>query len=200
MKTNWKTKAPTIGPSPLAALVVALLALVVALSMPAQAAIERLARGSVGTEHLKDGAVTTPKIRNGAVTGPKIRDGSVTLGDLSAPARPKLPRSISDTDRLWKALNSEPGVEIARLDVPAGRWLVTAKAVAATPASMSCYLKRGSVTTDTTFAGSAASWSYDNISLIAPMVAGGATVTVGCAGSPQASVGEIVLSAVEVRP
>ena len=58
-------------------MVVALLALVVALSGSAYAV------SKVGTNQLKTNAVTTPKIRGGAVTGAKIRNGSVSAAKLA---------------------------------------------------------------------------------------------------------------------
>lgn len=60
-------------------LVISILALVVALSGTAYAA---LADGSVRTRHLANGAVTNPKIASNAVTSPKVRDGSLGLHDL----------------------------------------------------------------------------------------------------------------------
>lgn len=200
MKTYSKIKLPRVSPSPAATFVVALLALVAALSMPAQAAMERLAKGSVGTAQLKDGAVTTPKLRYGAVTSAKIRNGSVTVADLSVQARPRLPRSISAKHDSWTTLNSD-GVQMARLDLPAGRWLVLAKGLAQGPDDVNaiCDLDRGSLALDTTIAGSEAGWAGDSLSLLAPMVAGGERVTVSCWGNKEAAVGLFVLSAVEVR-
>lgn len=195
MKTYSKIKLPRVSPSPAATFVVALLALVAALSMPAQAAMERLAKGSVGTAQLKDGAVTTPKLRYGAVTSAKIRNGGVTVADLSVQARPKLPRSVSARNNSWTPLNWD-GVQLARLELPAGRWLVVAKGSSSGPdgVNANCRLRRGSVTTDTAYASNTATWS-----MLAPMLAGGTAVSVSCWGPEQSSVGVIVLSAVEVR-
>jgi hypothetical protein len=62
-------------------LAIAFLALLVALSGPAHAA---LGKGAVKAKHLADGAVKTAKISDAAVTSPKLGNGSVTtqkLGD-----------------------------------------------------------------------------------------------------------------------
>jgi len=60
-------------------LAVSVLALVIALSGTAYAA---LANGSVKTRHLANGAVTTPKIAGNAVTSGKVQDRSLRLADL----------------------------------------------------------------------------------------------------------------------
>jgi len=95
--------------------VVSLLALVVALSGTAVAAV--LAANSVGTKQLQKGAVTTAKIkkqavrtatikdnavtgvkiRDGAVTGAEIADGSVRLADLATGVLPAAPVTIFHT-------------------------------------------------------------------------------------------------------
>lgn len=64
-------------------LVISILALVIALSGTAYAAITD---GSVHTRHLANGAVTTPKIAFGAVTNPKIATDAVTHGKIAAQA------------------------------------------------------------------------------------------------------------------
>lgn len=149
MITNWKTYRPRLSP----AMVIALLALVVALSAPAQAAMERLAAGTVGTAQLKNGAVTTPKIRDGAVTTPKIRtgavtnpkigngavtngkigsgavtsskirDGSVGLGDLSSAATPR-PPVFHGVESLGYGLPRSEWRTVLALNLPAGAWMV----------------------------------------------------------------------------
>lgn len=73
-------KLPIRRPSP--AMVVACLALLVSLGGTGVAAVNQLARNSVGTPQLQNGAVTTPKIRNGAVTSEKLRNGSITTFDV----------------------------------------------------------------------------------------------------------------------
>lgn len=178
MITNWKTYRPRLSP----AMVVALLALIVALSTPAQAAMERLARGSVGTAQLKDGAVTTPKIRNGAVTngkiragavtnprirngavtnakiensavtGVKVRDGSVGLGDLSAAARPRLPEYRGAEFGNWVVLPQSEWTTVARLDLPPGQWAVFGKGILST-SSATCDLMSGGQVRDRIEAG-----------------------------------------------
>jgi hypothetical protein len=61
--------------------VTAMLALLVALSGGAYAAI-RIPSNSVGTPQLKDGAVTTPKLAGNAVTSGKVKDGALQLSDF----------------------------------------------------------------------------------------------------------------------
>lgn len=167
MIKNLKTYRPRLSP----AMVIALAALVVAMSVPAQAAMERIAKGTVGTAQLKTGAVTTPKLRYGAVTSPKIRNGTVSLGDLSAAARPKLP--------LWRGSDNGGSVDIPAgqwttvltLSLPAGQWLVSAKGVIDTYESMvTCDLVAAGQTWDRTFAaqyvtGDPAGHGYSPMSL-----------------------------------
>lgn len=62
-------------PSP--AMVVACLALLVALGGTSVAAVNQIARNSVGTVQLRDNAVTTRKLRNNSITTPKIRNNSI---------------------------------------------------------------------------------------------------------------------------
>lgn len=64
-------------------MVVACLALLVALGGTSVAAVNQLARNSVGTPQLRNGAVTNPKIRNGAVTSPKIRNNSINSSKVA---------------------------------------------------------------------------------------------------------------------
>lgn len=68
-------------PSP--ALVVAVLALVVAMSGTSYA-VTQLPRNSVGATQLKRNAVTAQKIASNAVTGAKVEDGSLTAADFAA--------------------------------------------------------------------------------------------------------------------
>ena len=63
-------------PSP--AMIVACLALLVALGGTSVAAVNQLARNSVGTAQLQFGAVTTPKIRNAAVNNGKVANNAIT--------------------------------------------------------------------------------------------------------------------------
>ncbi len=81
----------TIGrPSP--AMVVALLALVLALTGTAYAA---LGKNSVGTRQLKAQAVTTGKIANSAVNGAKVADGSLTGSDINIGALGTVPNATN---------------------------------------------------------------------------------------------------------
>jgi hypothetical protein len=129
-------------PRPSPALVVACLALVVAAGQPVANAVSALVpTNSVGTAQLKDGAVTTPKLHDGAVTnrkiapstitGGRIANGTVGLLDLAASARPTPPRAYVDTGDDVLPENGLP-VDVASLDLPAGSWVLIAKAVATT--------------------------------------------------------------------
>lgn len=77
-------------PSP--AMVVALIALIAALSGSAYAAI---ARNSVGTRQLKASSVTTGKIANNAINGAKVADGSLTGTDINLGALGTVPSATS---------------------------------------------------------------------------------------------------------
>ncbi len=77
-------------PSP--AMAVALLALVLALTGTAYAA---LGKNSVGTRQLKAQAVTTGKIANNAVNGAKVADGSLTGSDINIGALGTVPDATS---------------------------------------------------------------------------------------------------------
>lgn len=66
---------------PSAALLVALLALVVAMSTPAYAAV-KLAKNSVGSAQIKKGAVKTSDLAKRAVTSDRIKTGAVGSGQL----------------------------------------------------------------------------------------------------------------------
>jgi hypothetical protein len=66
--------------------VVAMLALFVALSGGAYAAI-KLPSNSVKAKNIKAGAVKTAKLANNAVTAPKIKDGEVGTAELAATAK-----------------------------------------------------------------------------------------------------------------
>ena len=81
----------TIGlPSP--AMAVALLALLLALTGTAFAA---LGKNSVGTRQLKSKAVTTGKIANGAVNGQKVANGSLGAADINVAALGTVPKAAS---------------------------------------------------------------------------------------------------------
>jgi hypothetical protein len=68
-------------PSP--AMIVACIALLVALGGTSVAAVNQLARNSVGPRQLQFGAVTNPKIRNNAVTSAKVRNRSLLRADFA---------------------------------------------------------------------------------------------------------------------
>lgn len=214
-------KKLTMRPSPAAALLVALLALVVALSTPAQAAIQRIAAGTVGTAQLKDGAVTTPKLRDGAVTGRKIAgsavtgpkiagnavsgskvaNGSIGLSDLSAAATPKLPRSLSAPDvNNATGLSSQDWITITERDLPRGRWYVVAKGIISlTDGFATCDLFVDETRVDLA-SMSSTGYRDDNFSMTATVtLAATQSVGVRCYGGPNSSVSWVALDAVEVR-
>jgi hypothetical protein len=122
------------------ALVIAALALAVALTGPALAVAEGLAAGSVGTTQLKDGAVTTRKIANGAVTSGKVADGSLKRADIAPGGR--LPRARVGTNANVLNLSSS-FVVTSSLELPPGRWSVTAKVEVSGQYYISCQLRRG---------------------------------------------------------
>jgi hypothetical protein len=68
-------------PSP--AMIVACLALLVALGGTSVAAVNQLARNSVGTPQLRNAAVTNPKIANNAVNSAKVRPRSLLRSDFA---------------------------------------------------------------------------------------------------------------------
>lgn len=84
-RTGW--------PSP--AMAVALLALVLALTGTAWAA---LGKNSVGTRQLKAQAVSTGKIANNAVNGAKVADGSLTGSDINIGALGTVPEATNATN------------------------------------------------------------------------------------------------------
>lgn len=213
MIKNLKAYRPHLSP----AMVVAMLALVVASSMPAQAAMERLAKGSVGTAQLKDGAVTTPKIRNGAVTtpkirdsavtGPKIRNGAVGLGDLAPTARPKLPEWRGSDKGGSVAIPSGQMTTVLTLALPAGHWFVFGKGIMSTfDTRATCDLVSGGQIWDRTtvnqfITGDGASAADTPMSLGQRVVLSRAgTVEIRCfPGSGTQSVSDTKLNAIRVR-
>lgn len=74
-------------PSP--AMIVAIIALIVALSGTAIAA--GVGKNSVGSRQIKAKAVTTNKLANGAVTGAKVRDASLSGADIDLSALGTVP-------------------------------------------------------------------------------------------------------------
>src|SRR3954451_11185047 len=79
-------------PRPSPAMIVALIALVAALSGTAYAA---LGKNSVGTRQLKAKAVTAGKIANNAVTSAKVAKGSLTGDDINVGALGTVPNATS---------------------------------------------------------------------------------------------------------
>jgi hypothetical protein len=82
----------TRRPSP--ALIVAVIALIAALSGTAFAAF-KLPKNSVGTAQLKNKAVTTGKLANNAVNGAKVANGSLTGADINVGALGTVPSAAS---------------------------------------------------------------------------------------------------------
>jgi hypothetical protein len=85
-------QARTRRPSP--ALVVAIVALIVALTGSAYAAI-KLPKNSVGSRQLKSKAVTTGKIAKNAITGIKVRKGTLTGEDINLSQLGTVPTAAS---------------------------------------------------------------------------------------------------------
>ena len=79
-------------PSP--AMVVAVIALIAALSGSAYAAL-RVPQNSVGTRQLKAKAVTSGKIAEGAITATKVEEGSLTGADINMAALGKVPTAAN---------------------------------------------------------------------------------------------------------
>lgn len=129
---------------PSAALVIAVLALLVAMTPPAVGAAQRLAARSVGTRELKDHAVTAAKLHANAVRGGNVVDGSLTRSDLAASARPRMPRSVYGSLG-YIYLGNPAGQTLVSVVLPAGTWAVTAKGWAVTwdAGSATCELNDG---------------------------------------------------------
>lgn len=91
-------------PSP--AMVVAIVALIAAVSGGAWAAI---AKNSVGTRQLKQKAVTTGKLANNAVNGRKVADRSLTGADINVAALGTVPKaSVADSAGNAGTVNGHP--------------------------------------------------------------------------------------------
>lgn len=101
-------RLPTKGSGP-AALVVAVLALLVAISGSSYAAV-MIGKGSVDSAALRNGAVTEPKIASKAVTAWKLDEGSVT--------RPKIHRGAVNSDKV--ADGSLRAADFAEGELPTG--------------------------------------------------------------------------------
>src|ERR1700742_2643163 len=80
-------------PSP--AMVVAIVALIAALSGSAYAA---LGKNSVGTRQLKAKSVTSGKIANNAITSAKVAENSLTGADINLSALGTVPNSVNSTN------------------------------------------------------------------------------------------------------
>jgi hypothetical protein len=85
---NKASKWRIVRPSP--ALVVAIVALLCALTGTAYAA---LGKNTVGTKQLKNNAVTTGKIHNNAVNGAKVAKNSLTGEDINVSALGTVPQA-----------------------------------------------------------------------------------------------------------
>jgi hypothetical protein len=91
------TKSKVGRPSP--AMVVAVIALVLALSGTA-VAVSQLGKNSVGTRQLKSNSVTTGKIANDAVNGAKVAKGSLTGSDIKLSALGVVPAAVTASHAL----------------------------------------------------------------------------------------------------
>jgi hypothetical protein len=106
-------------PSP--AMVVAVIALIAALSGGAYAASKfngkNLKNGTVSSKKLKSNAVTTKKIKDLNVTTAKLADGAVTVGKIELTARTQgfVNRNPDQT-----ALTANADTTVATLNLPAG--------------------------------------------------------------------------------
>lgn len=89
-RQSQRAKKPLSLPSP--AMVVALIALLCALTGTAFAA---LGKNSVGTRQLKAKSITTGKIANGAVNAAKVANGSLTGADINVGALGTVPKATS---------------------------------------------------------------------------------------------------------
>lgn len=189
---------------PAAGTVLGGLALAVALTPPATAAISQLAAGSVGTTQLQDGAVTGPKLHASAVSGAKVQDGSLGLADLTSYAGHQLPRAFQAVDYQWHDLT--PGdVTYLHLTLPAGKWALTGKGLITAQTDLAAYyqqcrLLRGDAEVD--FADSVNDSSNEVIRvsfMLEALVTQSAptTYSVACRGYGQAGFTRLV--AVEVR-
>ena len=104
-------------PSP--AMVVAVIALVLALSGTA-VAVSQLGKNSVGTRQLKSNSVTTGKIANDAVNGAKVAKGSLTGSDINLSALGAVPSAVNSTHALsaetlgGHAASCPPGTTLIR--------------------------------------------------------------------------------------
>lgn len=215
-------RAPRFSPSP--ALVVACLALVVAGAQPVAAAVSALVpTNSVGTPQLKDGAVTSPKLHDGSVTarkialgtitGARIANGSVGLLDLAAAARPTAPKAYVDTGDDDLPANGTQ-VNVASLDLPAGSWVLIAKARATTTSNgsfgdtVSCHLMDGVLAHDTAITYSQVSstvpqYYTQTLALTALITVDATTIDLRCseANDPlTSSLGGAKLVAIAVTP
>jgi hypothetical protein len=126
-----------------------------------------------GTEHIRDGAVTGPKLADGSVSAAKLADGSVSaakLADGSVSAAKladgsvraaKLAAGVAGAPTNASTLSIAGPVDVpadkgslAQINLPAGSWLILAKAYAATEGplrTVSCTLQAGA-DADTTLA------------------------------------------------
>jgi hypothetical protein len=91
MQRNTQQDKKSIG-RPSAALVIAIVALICALTGTAWAA---LGKNSVGSRQLKAKAVTTGKIANGAINGAKVANGSLSGADINVGALGTVPKAAS---------------------------------------------------------------------------------------------------------
>jgi hypothetical protein len=109
----------TRRPSP--ALVIAIIALIVALSGTAVAAKGGLGKNTVGSKQLKSASVTTGKIANNAVTGAKVALHTLTADDINVGSIGTVP-SATNTTSAQNA--STVGAENHSASCPGGTTLI----------------------------------------------------------------------------
>jgi hypothetical protein len=133
-------------PSP--AMVVAFIALVAVMTGTGYAAIQQLPRNSVGTKQLRNNAVTSKKVKNGSLLRRDFRSGQLPRGPRGpqGPQGPEGPRGPEGArgatgqtgprgpSNAFSAFR-DPSITVsvptvvASLDVPAGSYVIIAKAV-----------------------------------------------------------------------
>ncbi len=112
-------QASSRRPSP--AMVVAILALVLALTGTAWAA---LGKNSVGSRQIKSGAVTTGKIANNAVTGAKVAKETLTGADIKLSQLGTVPSAVSADRAAVASSLIDPEGKLHSAECPAATTLI----------------------------------------------------------------------------
>jgi hypothetical protein len=124
-------RARSFRPSP--AMVVAVIALIVAMSGTSWA----LVRNSVGTAELKNGAVTAPKMHKDAIKSTYVKDGSLQRQDFAAGLLPPAGVTVQSDLTDFRLAPTSPVTIEATLayTVPADKTLLLSNVVFQNPAS-----------------------------------------------------------------